>query len=213
MRSLSYDIGNYDNAYLFFQRVLEIDERVSEPDSITVSSDYYNLADVSYNMYQFSKSLLYLLKALAIRKKYYSSEDIEIIVLIKLLAGVYVKLNRTDRAEVLYSWAADKFERNPETNILQLSTHYSDMAFFLENEDIRETMNSQKGCQHKHTEWHHRYDTHPCTYPTSFPILILIFPKTYNFPKMLLFLGKVKITQTSHLSAFPQNHLCSPKWF
>lgn len=126
-----YDIGNYDNAYQFFQRALEIDERVSGPDSVTVSSDYYNLADVSYNMYQFSKSLSYLRKALAIRKKYYSSDDIEVIVLIKLLAGIYVKLNRPDRAEALYSWAADKFERNPETDILQLSTHYSDMASFF----------------------------------------------------------------------------------
>lgn len=126
-----YDIGNYDNAYQFFQRALEIDERVSGPDSITVSSDYYNLADVSYNMYQFSKALSYLRKTLAIRKKYYSSDDIEVIVLIKLLAGIYVKLNRPDRAEALYSWAADKFERNPETDILQLSTHYSDMASFF----------------------------------------------------------------------------------
>ena len=96
-----YDIGNYDNAYQFFQRALEIDERVSGPNSITVSSDYYNLADVSYNMYQFSKSLSYLRKALAIRKKYYSSDDIEVVVLIKLLAGIYVKLNRSDRAEAL----------------------------------------------------------------------------------------------------------------
>lgn len=126
-----YDIGNYDNAYQFFQRALEIDERVSGPNSITVSSDYYNLADVSYNMYQFSKSLSYLRKALAIRKKYYSSDDIEVVVLIKLLAGIYVKLNRSDRAEALYFWAADKFERNPETDILQLSTHYSDMASFF----------------------------------------------------------------------------------
>ena len=86
---------------------------MSGPNSITVSSDYYNLADVSYNMYQFSKSLSYLRKALAIRKKYYSSDDIEVVVLIKLLAGIYVKLNRSDRAEALYFWAADKFERNP----------------------------------------------------------------------------------------------------
>ena len=126
-----YDIGNYDNAYQFFQRALEIDERVTGPDSITVSSDYYNLADVSYNMYQFSKSLLYLRKALAIRKKHYSSDDIGVVVLIKLLAGIYVKLNRPDRAEALYSWAADKFERNPKTDILQLSTLYSDMASFF----------------------------------------------------------------------------------
>lgn len=96
-----YDIGNYDNAYQFFQRALEIDERVSGPNSITVSSDYYNLADVSYNMYQFSESLSYLRKALTIRKKYYSSDDIEVVVLIKLLAGIYVKLNRSDRAEAL----------------------------------------------------------------------------------------------------------------
>ena len=121
-----YDIGNYDNAYQFFQRALEIDERVTGPDSITVSSDYYNLADVSYNMYQFSKSLLYLRKALAIRKKHYSSDDIGVVVLIKLLAGIYVKLNRPDRAEALY-----KFERNPKTDILQLSTLYSDMASFF----------------------------------------------------------------------------------
>ena len=126
-----YDIGNYDNAYQFFQRALEIDERVTGPDSITVSSDYYNLADVSYNMYQFSKSRLYLRKALAIRKKHYSSDDIGVVVLIKLLAGIYVKLNRPDRAEALYSWAADKFERNPKTDILQLSTLYSDMASFF----------------------------------------------------------------------------------
>lgn len=126
-----YDIGNYDNAYQFFQRALEIDERVTGPDSITVSSDYYNLADVSYNMYQFSKSLLYLRKALAIRKKHYSSDDIGVVVLIKLLAGIYVKLNRPDRAEALYSWAADKFERNPKTDILQLSTLYSEMASFF----------------------------------------------------------------------------------
>lgn len=126
-----YDIGNYDNAYQFFQRALEIDERVSGSDSIIVSSDYYNLADVSYNMYQFSKSLWYLRKALVIRKKYYSSDDIEVVVLIKLLAGIYVKLNRSDRAEALYSWAVDKFERNPKTDILQLSTHYSDMASFF----------------------------------------------------------------------------------
>ena len=51
--------------------------------------------------------------------------------LIKLLAGIYVKLNRPDRAEALYSWAADKFERNPKTDILQLSTLYSDMASFF----------------------------------------------------------------------------------
>lgn len=126
-----YDIGNYDNAYLFFQRALKIDVQVSGSNSITVSSDYYNLADICYNMYQFSKSLLFLRKSLAIRKKYYSSGDIEIVVVIKLLAGVYVKLNRPDRAEALYSWAADKFERNPETDILQLSTHYSDMASFF----------------------------------------------------------------------------------
>lgn len=126
-----YDIGNYDNAYLFFQRALEIDERISGLDSITVSSDYYNLADVCYNMYRFSDSLLYLRKALAIRKKYFTSDDIEIIVLIKLLAGVYVKMNRPNRAEALYSWATDKFERNPKADILQLSTHYSDMASFF----------------------------------------------------------------------------------
>lgn len=126
-----YDIGNYDNAYLFFRRALEIDERVFGLASVAVSSDYYNLADVSYNMYQFSKALLYLRKALSIRKKYYSSDDIEIIVLIKLLAGIYVKLNRPKRAERLYFWAADKFEQNPKTDILQLSTHYSDMASFF----------------------------------------------------------------------------------
>lgn len=126
-----FDIGNYDNAYLFFQRALGIDKKVLGPDSVAVSSDYYNLADVTYKMFQFSKSLLYLRKALSIRKKYYSSDDIEIIVLIKLLAGVYVKLNRLDRAEKLYYWAAEKFEHNPETDILQLSTHYSDMASFF----------------------------------------------------------------------------------
>lgn len=125
-----YDIGNYDNAYLFFQRALKIDVQVFGPDSITVSSDYYNLADICYNMYQFSKALLFLRKSLAIRKKCYSPGDIEIAVVIKLLAGVYAKLNRLDRAETLYSWAADKFEQNPETDILQLSTHYSDMASF-----------------------------------------------------------------------------------
>ena len=41
-----YDIGNYDNAYQFFQRALEIDERVSGPNSITVSSDYYNFQNL-----------------------------------------------------------------------------------------------------------------------------------------------------------------------
>ena len=125
-----YDIGNYDNAYLFFQRALKIDVQVFGPDSITVSSDYYNLADICYNMYQFSKALLFLRKSLAIRKKCYLPGDIEIAVVIKLLAGVYAKLNRLDRAETLYSWAADKFEQNPKTDILQLSTHYSDMASF-----------------------------------------------------------------------------------
>lgn len=54
----------------------------------------------------------------AIHKIYYSSDDIEVVVLIKLLAGIYVKLNRPDCAEARYSWAADKFERNPETDIL-----------------------------------------------------------------------------------------------
>ena len=126
-----YDIGNYDNAYLLFLRALEIDEKASGADSIIVSSDYYNLADVSFNMYQFSQALSYLRKSLTIRKKYYSSDDIEIIVLVKLFAGIYVKLNKPDRAEKLYLWAADKFERNSETDVLQLSTHYSDMASFF----------------------------------------------------------------------------------
>lgn len=126
-----YDIGNYENAYLFFLRALEIDKQAVGEESITVSSDYYNLADVSYNMYRFSESLRYLRKTLSIRKKYYSSDDIEILVLIKLFAGVYAKLNRLDRAERLYLWAADKFEQNPDTDILLLSTLYADMASFF----------------------------------------------------------------------------------
>lgn len=126
-----YDIGNYDNAYLFFLRALEIDEKASGADSLIVSSDYYNLADVSYNMYQFPQALLYLRQALAIRRKYYSSDDIAIIVSLKLFAGIYTRLNRSDRAEKLYSWVAERLEKNPDTDILQLSTHYSDMASFF----------------------------------------------------------------------------------
>lgn len=125
-----FDIGNYDKAYQFFERALEIDKNVSSSNSALVSSDYYNLAQVSYNMYQFPKALSFSRKSLAIRKKYYSSNDLEIIVLIKMMAGIYVKLNRLYRAEKLYSWAAEKFENNPKTDILQLSTHYSDMATF-----------------------------------------------------------------------------------
>ena len=53
-----------------------------------------------------------------------------------MMAGIYVKLNRPDRAEKLYSWAAEKFENNPKTDVLQLSTHYSDMATFYGNGDI-----------------------------------------------------------------------------
>ena len=80
---------------------------------------------------------------MAIRKKHYSSDDIGVVVLIKLLAGIYVKLNR-DRAEALYSWAADKFERNPKTDILQLSTLYFRYGFFLGNADIREITEKAK---------------------------------------------------------------------
>lgn len=125
-----FDIGNYEKAYQFFERALEINTNVSGSDSVLVSSDYYNLAQVSYSMYQFPRALSFSRKSLAIRKKYYSSNDIEIIVLIKMMAGIYVKLNRPDRAEKLYSWAAEKFENNPKTDVLQLSTHYSDMATF-----------------------------------------------------------------------------------
>lgn len=125
-----FDVGNYEKAYQFFERALEINTNVSGSDSVLVSSDYYNLAQVSYSMYQFPRALSFSRKSLAIRKKYYSSNDIEIIVLIKMMAGIYVKLNRSDRAEKLYSWAAEKFENNPKTDILQLSTHYSDMATF-----------------------------------------------------------------------------------
>lgn len=125
-----FDVGNYDKAYQFFERALEIDKNVSGLKSALVSSDYYNLAQVSYYMYQFPKALSFSRKSLTIRKKYYSSNDLEIIVLIKMMAGIYVKLNRLDRAEKLYSWATGKFENNPKTDILQLSTHYSDMATF-----------------------------------------------------------------------------------
>ena len=131
LANIYYDIGNYDSARLFFLRSLEVDEKASGTDSIAVSADYYNLADVSYNMYQFQEALFYLRKSLSIKKKYYSSDDIEIVVLIKLFAGIYVKLNRPGRAEKLYAWAADRFEKNPETDVLQLSTHYSDMASFF----------------------------------------------------------------------------------
>lgn len=131
LANIYYDIGNYDNAYLFFLRALEINKKVSGEDSLAVSSDYYNLADVSYNMYQFHQSLSYLRKSLSIRKKYYASSDTEIVVLIELLAGIYVKLNRLERAEKLYFWATDKFEKNPDTDIVQLSTHYSNMASFF----------------------------------------------------------------------------------
>ena len=125
-----FDIGNYDHAYLFFLRALEIDKEAVGMDSIAVSSDYYNLADVSYNMCQFPRALSYLRKSLVIRKRHYSADDIEVIVLMKLLAAIYVKLNRQKRAERLYLWAAKRFEKNPETDTLQLSTHYSDMASF-----------------------------------------------------------------------------------
>ena len=37
----------------FFERALEINTNVSGSDSVLVSSDYYNLAQVSYSMYQF----------------------------------------------------------------------------------------------------------------------------------------------------------------
>src|SRR5699024_6843437 len=91
-----FDIGNYEKAYQFFERALEINTNVSGSDSVLVSSDYYNLAQVSYSMYQFHRALSFSRKSLAIRKKYYSSSDIEIIVLIKMMAGIYVKLNRPD---------------------------------------------------------------------------------------------------------------------
>ena len=126
-----YDIGNYENAYLFFWRALEIDKKVSGAYSLRVSSDFYNLADVSYNMYQFSQALSYARKALEIRKKYFSSDDIEIIVLVSLFAGIYTRLNRLKRAENLYMWAIDKLEKNPEADILQLSAHYCDIATFF----------------------------------------------------------------------------------
>lgn len=126
-----FDIGNYENAYKFFIRAMEIDEKISGIESLVVSYDYYNLAEVSYNMYRFSEALSFLKKSLKIRKRYYKSEDINVVILIKLFAGLYVKINRLDWAEALYFWTADKLEKNPETDELQLSTHYCDMASFF----------------------------------------------------------------------------------
>ena len=126
-----FDIGNYENAYEFYMRALEINENITGTNSLLVSCNYYNLASVSYNMYRFAEALSFLKKSLKIRKRYYVSEDIEVVVLIKLLAGIYVKLNRLDWAEKLYFWTAEKLESNSETDILQLSCHYSDMATFF----------------------------------------------------------------------------------
>lgn len=126
-----FDIGNYENAYKFFVGALEIDEKISGIDSLAASYDYYNLAEVSYNMYRFSEALSFLKKSLKIRKQHYKSEDINVVILIKLFAGLYVKINRLDWAEILYFWTADKLEKNSETDELQLSTHYCDMATFF----------------------------------------------------------------------------------
>ena len=126
-----FDIGNYDNAYEFFSRALEVDKMATGEYSLSVSDDLYNLADVRFSMYQFKEALSYLRRALVIRKKNFSSDNMEIVVLMKLFAGIYARLNRTDWAEKIYIWVADKLENNPEADILQISTYYSDIASFF----------------------------------------------------------------------------------
>ena len=123
------DIGNFAAAKDLYHRIYMI-HRSLETGSADLSYDYFNLAQVCMNLDSLDTARDYGEKCLAIRKKLYGPDDLELVNIYSLLGPIYHRLGDWEKAEDYFSKGKEIIERNQEIDPIVSSTLFCDLASF-----------------------------------------------------------------------------------
>ena len=118
----------YEKAISYFEKGLEIDQKILPPNHPDLAISYNNIGMVYQNMGENSKALLFYEKALEIYRKSLSSNDPHLATSYNNIGEVHRNMGRYSKALSFYEKALEIYQKSLPSNHPLLSTSYTNIG-------------------------------------------------------------------------------------
>jgi tetratricopeptide (TPR) repeat protein len=127
------DQGDYEKAFEYYEKALEIDQKTLPPNHPSLAISYNNIAGVYHNMGEYLKATSFYEKALEIFEKTLSPNHPSLATSYNNIGSVYNKIGDYSKALLFYEKALDIKEKILPPNHPSLATSYNSIGSVYDN--------------------------------------------------------------------------------
>ncbi|CAF2715631.1 unnamed protein product [Rotaria sp. Silwood2] len=130
---IKYGLGEYTNATTYYQRSIEIKQKIPSPTDIDLSLTYNNVGMVYSKIGDYSNALSYCQKALEIRQKYFPSNDPHLADSYNNIGSLYSQMGDNSNALSYYQKALEIIQKTLPSNHPHLAISYNSIGSVYDN--------------------------------------------------------------------------------